>query len=397
LLEEIQMPEARVTVAIPSYNRATLLKRSLESVLRQDHPDFHIVVLDNASPDHTEDVARSFDDSRVTYIRHETNIGGFRNFRYAMTMPRGAYLTVFQDDDEMCQGFLRESSLALDAHPGAAFSVARVRGVAADNSAVRLSEDPPPEGAINGLEYLHGVVSGRNWVIHSSAVMLRSSVLAGTGSYDCPHSKHTDDVNLYYRLAAKYDIAFINKELVAVGIHAGQETELNYRTNGGTGQLATMAERMDAVAHLLRSDRASDSAYREWLVDRFLDMNLRRSQLTADLVPTLNVPWSARLEIVKEEMADLVPRGESVIVADGWEWGADVVTERHPICFPEPADDDAAIREIETLRGSGAKMIVFGWPSFWWLDYYSGMRDYLNRNFRCVMKNSRLMAFELRS
>lgn len=69
------MSEAKVTIAIPTYNRARLLKVCLESVLAQDHPDFGVVVLDNASSDDTQTVVRSFADRdrRVTYIRNETS------------------------------------------------------------------------------------------------------------------------------------------------------------------------------------------------------------------------------------------------------------------------------------------------------------------------------------
>ena len=47
------MISPKVTIAIPTYNRAELLKISMQSVLDQDYPDFRILVLDNASSDNT--------------------------------------------------------------------------------------------------------------------------------------------------------------------------------------------------------------------------------------------------------------------------------------------------------------------------------------------------------
>ena len=69
------MISPKVTIAIPTYNRAQLLKISMQSVLDQDYPDFRILVLDNASSDNTEEVVRSFSDTRITYHRNKKNVG----------------------------------------------------------------------------------------------------------------------------------------------------------------------------------------------------------------------------------------------------------------------------------------------------------------------------------
>jgi GT2 family glycosyltransferase len=51
---------SKLTVVIPTYNRAALLKVSLASILAQDYPDFQVVILDNASTADTEAVVRTF-------------------------------------------------------------------------------------------------------------------------------------------------------------------------------------------------------------------------------------------------------------------------------------------------------------------------------------------------
>src|SRR5687768_1900259 len=108
------MGETKVTVAIPTYNRSQLLKISLKSVLAQDYPDLRVVVLDNASPDDTEAVVKSFADPRVAYIRNETNIGMVSNWNRAIEVNSSPYLSIFLDDDVMLPGFIRESAQLLD-------------------------------------------------------------------------------------------------------------------------------------------------------------------------------------------------------------------------------------------------------------------------------------------
>ena len=61
-----------------------------------------------------------------------------------------------------------------------------------------------------------------------------------------------------------------------------------------------------------------------------------------------------------------------------------------------PADDLTAIRELERLRLAGAKLIVFAWPAFWWLDFYSEFARYLYSHFNCILKSDRLIAFSFR-
>jgi hypothetical protein len=49
------------------------------------------------------------------------------------------------------------------------------------------------------------------------------------------------------------------------------------------------------------------------------------------------------------------------------------------------------------MRSAGASLMVFGWPAFWWLDYYTGLHQHLRSNYRCVLRNDLLIVFDLRS
>jgi acyl-CoA synthetase (AMP-forming)/AMP-acid ligase II/thioesterase domain-containing protein/acyl carrier protein len=112
-----------------------------------------------------------------------------------------------------------------------------------------------------------------------------------------------------------------------------------------------------------------------------------------------------RLAKARVELADVVPVAEHFILVDEEEWGSDFLEHRVAIPFPErdgqwagcPPDDATAIRELERLRAAGATLVVFGWPAFWWLDYYGGLRDYVQSRFDCILRNGRVVVFDLRA
>jgi hypothetical protein len=130
---------------------------------------------------------------------------------------------------------------------------------------------------------------------------------------------------------------------------------------------------------------------------------MRRSALTHELVPELNLSWDERIEIARDEIVAIIDPGKTFILVDEGEWGAEMAPERQVIPFLErdgcywgvPADDRIAIEELERLRGKGAAFVVFGWPAFWWLDYFSGLREHLQSRYSCVLSNSRFVVYDL--
>lgn len=90
-----------VSIGVPTYNRATLLKRSVESALAQDYSNLEVVISDNASSDETQFMCDEFCrlDNRVQYVRQSTNRGIAANHISAFKHSRGEYYMVLGDDD----------------------------------------------------------------------------------------------------------------------------------------------------------------------------------------------------------------------------------------------------------------------------------------------------------
>src|SRR3546814_2918018 len=71
-------PAVRITVVIPTYNRAAVIGEALETVFAQTYPVHEIIVVDDASSDATCDIVRGFDDPRIKLIARQENGGGDR-------------------------------------------------------------------------------------------------------------------------------------------------------------------------------------------------------------------------------------------------------------------------------------------------------------------------------
>lgn len=89
-----------VSVVVPTYNRAHLLHRSIQSILNQTYQDFEIVIIDDGSTDNTENVVNYFNDKRIRYIKHEKNKGASVARNSGIIATSGDFIAFLDDDDE---------------------------------------------------------------------------------------------------------------------------------------------------------------------------------------------------------------------------------------------------------------------------------------------------------
>lgn len=118
-----------VSIGIPTYNRARLLARCLESARGQTHTELEIVICDNASEDETEQLCRAAaaGDPRIRYLRHLCNLGPTANFNALFGACRGAYVLMLADDDFLEPEYVARCLTVLQAEPGTALVAGRAR------------------------------------------------------------------------------------------------------------------------------------------------------------------------------------------------------------------------------------------------------------------------------
>jgi len=112
----------RLSLCIPTYNRAPQLRQLLDSVARQrDHGlDVEVVISDNASTDDTSTVVDAFRQAGLTivYRRLPENLGFDRNMLNVVTLASSDYCWLFGSDDILEDGAFARIERALAANPG---------------------------------------------------------------------------------------------------------------------------------------------------------------------------------------------------------------------------------------------------------------------------------------
>jgi glycosyltransferase involved in cell wall biosynthesis len=106
------------SIIIPTFNRAHLISRAIESVLTQNFTDWEMIVIDDGSTDSTDDIVRHYSDSDPRIHYHYTENEGApaaRNFGCSLAI--GKYFTFLDSDDEYLDGHLSSRSEILSHEP----------------------------------------------------------------------------------------------------------------------------------------------------------------------------------------------------------------------------------------------------------------------------------------
>ena len=110
-----------VDILFPFYGDVAMMKEAVRSVLRQSNPDWRLIVVDDGYPD--DSIPGWFDsleDSRVTYMRNETNLGANGNYRKCLTFVENPLVQVMGADDIMLPNYVDWLVRAAERHPDAA-------------------------------------------------------------------------------------------------------------------------------------------------------------------------------------------------------------------------------------------------------------------------------------
>ncbi|MDF0530651.1 glycosyltransferase family 2 protein [Tsukamurella sp. 8F] len=225
----------RLTVCVPTYNREQSVAQAVESILhRQCFDDFELLVIDNCSTDDTLEVIRGFDDSRIRIVRNEKNLGWLVSHNKAMTLARGQLIQFVHSDDWLLPGCLGSLVPCFDdRRVGLAFARRKIQTEFGDwaRKYSTIHEPLEPLEAVNdGQEIIRRYVlhkANGNWIGEPTSVMFRRDTALAVGGFN-PLIKHWTEMDLWLRILARTDAAWVDRELTARWHHAGTLTVTGY-------------------------------------------------------------------------------------------------------------------------------------------------------------------------
>jgi len=89
----------KISIIIPTYNRADLIKETLNSIFNQTYSNWEAIIVDDASEDNTEELVKAIGDSRIHYICHSRNKGGAEARNTGIEKAQGEYIAFLDSDD----------------------------------------------------------------------------------------------------------------------------------------------------------------------------------------------------------------------------------------------------------------------------------------------------------
>ena len=199
-----------ISVIIPTYNRGALLGRAIRSVLAQSYRNIEIIVVDDASDDYSGAVVKEFSDNRLSYIRHDSNMGGAKARNTGIKAAKGEYIAFQDSDDEWVKDKLEKQ---IQVFKLANENIGVVHSgflIVSDNSSQYM-----PTGDVlkkEGNVYEH--LLSENFV-GTPTLLVKREVFDKVGVFDGSLPRY-HDWELAIRMAEEYAFSFVNEPLVTV-------------------------------------------------------------------------------------------------------------------------------------------------------------------------------------
>jgi glycosyltransferase involved in cell wall biosynthesis len=195
----------RVSVVIPTYNRAGWVTDAVAGVLAQTYRDFELIVVDDGSRDATLEGLRPYLD-RLLYLRRESRQGVSAARNLGASAARGEWLAFLDSDDLWLPRKLARQLEYLEAHPELVLCQTEEIWV---RRGVRVNP-PQSHRKLGGHIFLPSLA---RCLVSPSAVMLRREVFWQAGGFD-ETLPAAEDYDLWLRLTWRHPVGLVPEPLV---------------------------------------------------------------------------------------------------------------------------------------------------------------------------------------
>lgn len=202
-----------VSVIVPCYNYGRFLHDCVESILLQDGVNVEILIIDDASPDNTAEVAIKIarENRKVKFLQHTVNKGHIATYNEGIEWVSADYMMILSADDYLLPGALSRATTLMDAFPEVGFTCGKAielndRDTTTQEKVVIPDSDEVGRRVLTGLKFIE--LSGARNLVYTPTVVVRTELQKRLGGYraELPHS---GDMEMWLRLAAHASVGFL--------------------------------------------------------------------------------------------------------------------------------------------------------------------------------------------
>ena len=231
-----------VSVIIPTYNRAWVLREAIDSVLAQEFKDFELIVVDDGSTDNTGEILDSYEQDILVLRQSNKGVSAARNLGIAEA---GGQLVAFLDSDDLW--LPRKLSRQVDyfnLNPDTVINQTEEIWMRNDVRVNPKDRHRKPSGMI--FEHSLGLC-----LVSPSAVMIQKTLFDAVGVFD-DNLPACEDYDLWLRISCRYPVHLIDTPLII--------------KRGGHGDQLSKAPGLDrfriqSLEKIIKSGRLTESQY----------------------------------------------------------------------------------------------------------------------------------------
>lgn len=212
------------SIITPTYNRAHLIKRAIQSVLNQSANNWELIIVDDGSTDNTEEIIRPFVNYRIKYYKSPENVGNANARNIGVNKSKGNYITFLDSDDELLPEYITEVDTfilknAINSNNKTGFLWTGAYSVIYERDGISEVENNwynRPQSFLHKLNI--GIGCG---------VVIKKECIENIGLFN-KTLKASVDTEFLIRLESRYDYQILEKPLIRIHLHEGERVHRNY-------------------------------------------------------------------------------------------------------------------------------------------------------------------------
>jgi len=208
----------KISVVIPTYNRADFIVKAIKSVLNQTHKVDEIIVIDDGSTDNTKQLLKSFDTKYI--YQQNSGVSSARNL--GIKLASHSWICFLDSDDIWEETKIQKQVEFHKNNPNILFSHTLEKWIFKNKIIKQNKSQQKPSGYCfeNNISLCK---------IGASTVMIHKTILEDIGLFD-ENLKACEDYDLWLRILLKYPVGLIKEELITK--IAGHKGQLSFETIG---------------------------------------------------------------------------------------------------------------------------------------------------------------------